>query len=197
VPILISSAGGDGANAHVDLFVEIIAEITAKNSYRTLDVISIYSEISKDLVHKKLEDNALSPCGRAVPQLLPHDVDTATRVVAQMGLEPYFKAMAEYPDFDIIIGDRAYDPAPYAAFCLYHGFTDRGIAYHTGKLTECGALCATPRAKEALAIVRHDGFLTSFHSMLSLSVPSLLWQHMLCTRRLALIYFMGQVVHSS
>lgn len=158
VPILIGSAGGDGANAHVDLFLEIIADIIAKNSYRTLNVISIYSEIPKDLVHRKLEDNAIIPCGKAVPQLLPHDVDTATRIVAQMGLEPYLKAMTEYPDFDIIIGGRAYDPAPYAAFCLYHGFTDLGIAYHMGKLMECGALCAIPKASEALAIVRHDSF---------------------------------------
>jgi len=139
VPILIGSAGGDGADAHVDLFVEIIAEIIAKNSYRTLKVISIYSEIPRDLVHKKLEDNAIIPCGRAVPQLLPHDIDSATRIVAQMGLEPYLKAMPENPDFDIIIGDRAYDPAHYAAFCLYHGFKDLGIAYHMGKRMECGA----------------------------------------------------------
>jgi hypothetical protein len=158
VPILIGSAGGDGADAHVDLFVEIIAEIIAKNSYRTLKVISIYSEIPKDLVHKKLEGNAIIPCGRAVPQLLPHDIDSATRIVAQMGLEPYLKAMTKNPDFDIIIGGRAYDPAPYAAFCLYHGFKDLGIAYHMGKLMECGALCATPKSKEALAIVRLDSF---------------------------------------
>jgi len=158
VPILIGSAGGDGADAHVDMFVNIIADIIAKNSYRTLNVISMYSEIPKDVVHKKLEDNAISPCGRAVPQLLPHDVDTATRIVGQMGLEPYLKAMTDYPDFDIIIGGRAYDPAPYAVFCLYHGFTDLGIAYHMGKLMECGALCATPKAREALAIVRHDSF---------------------------------------
>jgi Acyclic terpene utilisation family protein AtuA len=158
VPILIGSAGGDGADAHVDLFVEIVTEIITKNSYRTLNVISIYSEIPKDLVRKKLGDKAIIPCSRAVPELLPHDIDTASRIVAQMGLEPYLKAMTEHPDFDIIIGGRAYDPAPYAAFCLYHGFTDLGIAYHMGKLMECGALCATPKAKEALAIVRQDSF---------------------------------------
>ena len=43
--------------------------------------------------------------------------------------EPYVKAMDENPDFDIIIGGRAYDPAPYAAFCLHHGFNDVGTSF--------------------------------------------------------------------
>jgi hypothetical protein len=50
------------------------------------------------------------------------------------------------------------NPTPYAAFCTYHGFKDLGIAYHMGKIMECGALCSTPKSREALAIVRHDRF---------------------------------------
>jgi hypothetical protein len=44
-----------------------------------------------------------------------------------MGHEPYLKAMQENPDFDIIIGGRAYDPSPYAAYCLYKGFKNMGM----------------------------------------------------------------------
>ena len=61
-----------------------------------------------------------------MPALTEKDIDDSVRIVAQMGLEPYLKAMDEHPDFDIIIGGRAYDPAPYAAFCLHNGFTDIG-----------------------------------------------------------------------
>ena len=158
VPILIGSAGGDGENAHVDMFVEIITKLISNNGYRSMNVLSIYAEVSKDLVRQKLDDGLISPCGKAVPQLLATDVDDSTRIVAQMGHEPYLQAMHDHPDFDIIVGGRAYDPAPYAAFCIYHGFEDLGIAYGMGKIMECGALCSTPKSREALAIVRHDSF---------------------------------------
>ena len=126
-PVLIGSAGGDGENAFVDMFVDIIANIVAEKRYRPMKVLSIYAEIPKDLVRQKLDTGLISPCGSGVPSLLEHDISTATRIVAQMGHEPYVKAMMENPDFDIIIGGRAYDPAPYAAFCLYKGFKNMGI----------------------------------------------------------------------
>lgn len=61
-----------------------------------------------------------------MPQLTEHEITTSTRIVAQMGLEPFLKAMQDNPGFDIIVGGRAFDPSPYAAFCLYHGFEDMG-----------------------------------------------------------------------
>lgn len=126
VPLLIGSAGGSGSNEFVDMSVKMIKEIVEENGYRPMKVISIYAEIAKDHVRQKLADGLISPCGKFVPDLQEHDIDSATRIVAQMGLEPYLKAMKENPDFDIIIGGRAYDPAPYAALCLYHGFDNMG-----------------------------------------------------------------------
>jgi hypothetical protein len=126
VSILIGSAGGDGENKHVDMLVDIISKLISDNGYRSMNAISIYAEISKDLVRNKLDSGLISPCGAGVPPLLETDIESSTRVVAQMGHEPYMKAMLENPDFDIIVGGRAYDPAPYAAICLYHGFEDLG-----------------------------------------------------------------------
>lgn len=40
VPILIGSAGGDGENAHVDMFVEIISKLISHHGYRSLNVLS-------------------------------------------------------------------------------------------------------------------------------------------------------------
>lgn len=91
-----------------------------------MKVISIYSEIPKDHVRQKLKDNLISPCGSGIPDLLEHDIDTTNNIVAQMGLEPFLQAMNDHPDFDVIVGGRAYDPAPFAAFCLHHGFNDLG-----------------------------------------------------------------------
>lgn len=126
VRTLIGSAGGSGSNAFVDMSVQLIKDIVKEKGYRPMKVISIYAQIPKDLVHQKLKDGLVSPCGKGVPDLLAHDIDTSVEIVAQMGLEPFLKAMNENPDFDIIIGGRAYDPAPYAAFALHHGFTDLG-----------------------------------------------------------------------
>ncbi|KAJ5610202.1 hypothetical protein N7510_006921 [Penicillium lagena] len=158
VPVLIGSAGGDGANDHVDLFVEIMRDLISKKGYRAMNIVSIYSEIDKSLVKSKLDDGDIVPCSKAVPPLKSSDIDDTTRIVAQMGLEPYVKAMEENPDFDVIVGGRAYDPSPYAAFCVHRGFTDLGIAYHMGKIMECGALCAVPKSQSALATIRKDSF---------------------------------------
>ncbi|KIW21146.1 hypothetical protein PV08_01726 [Exophiala spinifera] len=158
VPVIIGSAGGDGSNDHVDTFADIIQDIVKKNGYRPMKLVKIYSEINKEVVQEKLSANLIVPCGSAVPPLQENDVRDASVVVAQMGLEPYRKAMEEFPDFDIIIGGRTYDPSPYAAFCIHKGFDDLGIAYHMGKILECGGLCAKPKSREAMAIVRRDHF---------------------------------------
>ncbi|RAK95667.1 uncharacterized protein BO80DRAFT_459584 [Aspergillus ibericus CBS 121593] len=158
VPVLIGSAGGDGANAHVDVFVDIIHEIVARLHLRPMKVVKIYAEVSKDVVREELDAGRIVSCGEAVPELQRSDVEDASRIVAQMGMESYLKAMDEHPDFDVIIGGRSYDPAPYAAFCVHKGFTNLDIAWHMGKIMECGALCAKPKSREALAIVRHDSF---------------------------------------
>jgi hypothetical protein len=158
IPLLVGSAGGDGSNDHVDAFVDIIQEIIQKRNLRSMKVLTIYSEIDKNLIKEEMAQNRIVPCGSSVPALKEGDIDDASRVVAQMGLEPFLKAMEENPGFDIIIGGRAYDPSPYAAFCLYKGFNDLGIAYHMGKILECGAICAIPKSREALAIVYHDCF---------------------------------------
>lgn len=127
IPIIIGSAGGDGENLFVDLLIEIVQNLIKENGYRPMKVIGIYSEIPKDFVRQKLADGLISPCGGGVPDLTEHDIATATTIVAQMGHEPYLKAMQENPDFDIIIGGRAYDPSPYAAYCLYKGFKNMGM----------------------------------------------------------------------
>ncbi|OQU99618.1 hypothetical protein CLAIMM_05228 [Cladophialophora immunda] len=160
-PLLIGSAGGDGSNTGVDLLVNIIKDIIKREGYRPMKVLRIYSQIDKDIVRSKLKAGLMQPCGEAVPELKVEDIDAATKIVAQMGMEPWLEAMNQHPDFDIIVGGRTYDPAPYAAFCAWKGLTDMGTIYHMGKIMECGALCATPKNKSALAIVRDKDFVVT------------------------------------
>ena len=155
---LLGSAAGDGTNEHVLFLVDIVSEIISSEGLRPLKVVTIEADIPKPTVQSKFAAGLITPCGGGVPGLHQADIDDAVVIVAQMGLEPWVKAMEEHPDFDIIIAGRSYDPAPYAAFCVYKGFPDLGLAFHMGKIMECGASCAVPKSAEALAIVRQDSF---------------------------------------
>jgi hypothetical protein len=86
-----------------------------------------------------------------------------------MGPEPFLDAMLANPDFNVIVGGRAYDPAPYVAYAAYvsgvrlddwsseearrqiGGFT------HMGKIMECGGVCALPKSQGAIATVYRNG----------------------------------------
>lgn len=86
-----------------------------------------------------------------------------------MGPEPFIDAMDANPDFDVIIGGRAYDPSPYVAYCTHQlkrqveGLTEEdmqsriGGFLHMGKIMECGGLCSLPKSHGAVSTVYADG----------------------------------------
>ncbi|MCJ1479813.1 hypothetical protein MMC13_008499 [Lambiella insularis] len=171
VPIIISSAGGDGADAHVDEFLSIIEEIVgeAQNKAYKFKTLAIYSNVPKAKVLESLATGEVKGCGSSVPALTSHDVHDAETIVAQMGHEPFIEAMTAEPDFNILIGGRAYDPSPYIAYCAHQageklssplkplGTQQLGGFAFMGKIMECGALCATPKSQSALATVYRNG----------------------------------------
>ncbi len=57
----------------------------------------------------------------------------------------------------MIVSGRAYDPAPTAAMAIRAGF-DPALAWHMGKIMECGALCAEPAGRTIMGYLRHDHF---------------------------------------
>lgn len=156
IPVLIGSAGGPGIAAHVDETVALIRRIAQEEGYR-LKVAAIYADIPHALVHEALAAGNISPCASA-PGLTAADITASTHIVAQMGAEPFLKVLREHPDVDVIVAGRAYDPAPFAAFCMFHGIEDPGIYWHMGKIMECGAVCAEPKGRVILATVRQDSF---------------------------------------
>jgi hypothetical protein len=155
VPLLISSAGGDGSNLHVDAFRDIMVEIAHKRGWR-FRLAKIYSDIDKALIHRELKAGRIEPLG-PVPQLDPREVDAATVVVAQIGAEPFNKALDESEGVDVIVSGRAYDPSPTAAMAIRAGF-DPALAWHMGKIMECGALCAEPVGRNVMGWLRRDHF---------------------------------------
>ncbi len=74
-----------------------------------------------------------------------------------MGAEP-FTALIESPEPpDVIVAGRAYDPAPHAAWAMSRG-AQPGIAWHMGKILECGGACCEPKGGGVLATVYEDAF---------------------------------------
>ena len=155
VPLLISSAGGDGTNLHVDVFRDIIAEIAQRRGWR-FKLAKIYSDIDKAHVSRELKAGRIEPLG-PVPPLEQSEIDAATVIVAQIGAEPFNKALDESEGIDVIVSGRSYDPSPTAAMAIHAGF-DPALAWHMGKIMECGALCAEPVGRTVMGWLRHDHF---------------------------------------
>ena len=155
VPLLISSAGGDGTNLHVDVFRDIIVEIAQRRGWR-FKLAKIYSDVDKAHISRELRAGRIEPLG-PVPPLDQREIDAATVVVAQIGAEPFVKALDESEGVDVIVSGRAYDPSPTAAMAIRAGF-DPALAWHMGKIMECGALCAEPVGRNVMGWLRRDHF---------------------------------------
>lgn len=156
IPLIIGSAGGSGCRENVDFIVEMIQKLLKElNLNKTM--VKIYADIDKQLVIDKFNHQQIASCSSS-PQLTLKDIDDSVRIVAQMGMEPILKALSDYPDVDIIVAGRAYDPSPYAAYCKYRGIDDPGIYWHMGKIMECGAFCCEKKGQVIMATVREDSF---------------------------------------
>ncbi|KAL1616687.1 hypothetical protein SLS54_008254 [Diplodia seriata] len=166
VPLIFSSAGGDGTDDHVRELLHIIEDIAAREqnaSYR-FKTVALFAGIDKTLVHDRLRANQITGCGPCVPPLTAADIDATVTVVAQMGPEPFVDAMTAHPDLDVLVAGRAYDPAPYTAYATFllgsKAATDPlliGGFTHMGKIMECGGLCAQPKSHGAVATVYRNG----------------------------------------
>ena len=111
---MFGSSGGHGSNSHVDIFADIVDEISREERY-SFKVAKIYAEVPHDLIKKRIRDGDLWPCG-PVPELTEEEVAAATagvtdrevdktpRVVAQMGSEPFIKALEG--GADVILGGQ-------------------------------------------------------------------------------------------
>lgn len=131
--------------------------------------ISIFSGIDKTTILKRLKAGRITGCGPCVPPLTEADVEASPHVVAQIGPEPYVDAMEANPDFNIIVGGRSYDPAPYVGYCVFQlkrqfphlSAADiqprHGGFLHMGKIMECGGQCSTPKSHGAVSTVYAKG----------------------------------------
>jgi hypothetical protein len=156
VPVLIGTAGGCGANSHLEWNLEIINELAKEHNWH-FKLAVIQSELDKEYLLQNLQAGKITPL-HPVPELTADDIKEATSIVAQIGVEPLIKALDE--GADVIITGRCYDPAVFAADAIRKGY-DPGLAIHMGKILECGAIAAEPGSgsDSALGTINGDGFI--------------------------------------
>ena len=156
VPVIVGTAGGSGGKPHVKLTVDIIKEI-AKEQKLNFKLAIIESELDKKIVKMQLKKGKVIPLEPAKP-ITAKDIDESIRIVAQIGEEPYIKALEA--GADVILAGRSYDPALFAALPLKKGF-DKALALHMGKILECAAIAAVPGSGSdcLFGYLRKDSFL--------------------------------------
>lgn len=155
IPLLIGSAMTSGANENLAAMVRMVTELAREDamSFR-MAIISAEldkADLKRRLAHEPFE--SLGPAGA----LTPETIDRCGPVCAQMGVEPFIRALDA--GADVIIAGRACDDAIFAALPIMRGF-DKGLALHCGKILECAGLSAIPYdlAEPLLGRVRRDHF---------------------------------------
>ena len=139
IPIVIGSAGGAGADTHLEWTWDIVREV-AENEGVGLRVALIHAEVSIDALKESVTAGKVASLG-PVPRLDDETLDRTIRVVGQMGAEPIISALDQ--GANLVLAGRACDAAIFAAPAIRHG-SDPGLAWHMGELLECGAMAAQP-----------------------------------------------------
>ncbi len=155
IPVLIGSAGGGGGRPHLEWLVNVYGEICRERDYR-FRTATIHAEIDKGWLKAKVARGQVTPLDLLDP-LTEETIDAATRIVAQMGDEPFQKALDL--GAEVVIAGRACDASVIAALPIRAGF-DRALAIHMGKILECGGAAAYPRhgSDSLLGVIDRDSF---------------------------------------
>lgn len=155
IPMIVGSAGGSGGAPHLAWTLDIVQELARERRW-SFKLAAIEAEIGKEAVLREFDRGRIIPLHPA-PDLTRADLEHTVRIVGQMGLEPFIRALDD--GAQVIIAGRAYDPAVFAALPVREGF-DRGLAVHLGKILECACIAATPGSGNdcMLGILRRDCF---------------------------------------
>ena len=139
IPVIIGTAGGSGADSHLEWNVDIVREIAAEKGL-SFKLAVISAQIDKEVIKTKFAQGKIKVLEPA-PMPTLQDIEDSSNIVAQMGHEPIMEALKT--GAQVIITGRAYDPTVFAALAIMEGY-DPGLALHMGKILECAAIAAIP-----------------------------------------------------
>ena len=176
IPLLIGSCGQAGGDAGVEWTRDIVLEVALELKVRPR-IALLFSEQSKEVLKRKNalgKINPLAPLGPITDEM----IDSCEHIVAMMGPEPYIAALER--GADIVLGGRTTDTAVLAAVPLMRGMPP-SLAWHAGKIGECGALCAVNRGDGAGVMLRigRDDFEVEPLSPANRCTPNSVSGHML------------------
>ncbi len=156
IPLVIGSAGFAGAELHLQATLMVIRNMAEKLGLHFRMAV-IHAEIEKETIKKKIREGKVSPLG-PVPELTETEVDASVRIVGQMGVEPFIKALEA--DAQVVVAGRSNDPSMFAAIPFMNGF-DKGLSLHMAKILECAAIAAEPGSgsDSMMGTLRRDHFL--------------------------------------
>lgn len=154
IPLLVGSALTSGCNSSLELAVRIIGEIAREHGL-SFRMAVIHAEIDKADLKRRLAREPFESLGPDA--LTPETIDRCGPIVAQMGVEPFIRALDA--GAEVVIAGRACDDAIFAALPIMKGF-DKGLSLHCGKILECAGLSAIPYdlAEPLIGRVRRDHF---------------------------------------
>ena len=156
VPMIVGSCSTTGTDSTVDRFAQLIREIAADHHLEPFKMASIYSQVDRSELNKRVAAGRCEPLG-APYELDDEVIDQTTNVTASMGVEQFIEALRQ--GADVIMAGRACDDAVLAAYPIHLGFPV-GISLHMGKAAECASLVCWPQmVKESIiATVTQDYF---------------------------------------
>lgn len=140
IPLILGSAGTAGGDPHVAIVESIVRDIAASRGWH-FSLATIRSEVSADKIVRAFERGQITPLA-AAPAITSESIYGSSRIVAMMGVEPIQRALRE--GAQVVLTGRSSDVSIFAAVPLALGIPP-GVAYHAGKIIECGAASASHR----------------------------------------------------
>lgn len=154
-PLLMGSAGTAGRREQLDEVVATIESIAQERGL-SFKMAIIPADIPVETIRKHVRAGEILPCG-IVPELTEAELDRVTGVVAQMGVEPFQRAIEM--GADVVVAGRSCDTSMFAAIPLMRGY-DEAMTRHLAKLIECTSGCADPGGRDAALGIIGDGYFT-------------------------------------
>ena len=154
IPLIVGSAGSAGARPHLDQTLDIIREI-ARDDALEFRMAVVASDVPRVAIKQAIAAGRVRPMD-TMPPLTEADVEAASQIVGQLGLEAFRRALEA--DVDVVVLGRACDTGIFAGIPALLGFP-AGIAMHMAKIIECASLCCVPGGRDTiLGVLDDDGF---------------------------------------
>ena len=140
IPAIIGTAGHAGGRPHLEWTVDIVRELAREKDWH-FKFASIDSEIEPAILAEAFRRGEIKPLSPA-PLFNEEVIRQSQRFVAMMGIEPIQAALAG--GATLVIAGRCSDVAIYAALPVLRGIP-KHVAFHAGKILECGAASVAQR----------------------------------------------------